>query len=491
VRRKKKPRLTNEALQFWVAMNRCLPRRHQWLHPIALAFALWCGAGCHRTTQDLHVATGLISHTLCSETFVGGEDPAVVYAESLKPRPGMAIVNWQTSYTVDRTNREVSATIAGGFASRAVFHDQLGCLLLQGDEPPDLLLPPSDEANQRPALLPEIAGPSLVEPADPDLRAALDHAFAEPTDRPAFRHTKAVIVVRDGEVIAERYAPGYGIATPLPGYSASKSIINAMLGILVREHKLTVEQRAPVAAWSDANDPRHAITIDELERMTSGLALDETGSPQSPVSKMLYLERDMANYAESAGLEATPGRVWNYSSGNTLILSRLIRDAVGGHTRDVLGFARRELFAPLGMRHVTMEFDATGTPVGSTYILAPARDWARFGMLYLDDGVVGGQRILPEGWVTYSSTPTLESDYGAGFWVNRGNNRHAVGRRRGGMPADAFYASGILGQRVVIIPSQRLVITRFGAAQDWDDFDIEGLLRLVREVIAATHNKNS
>ena len=454
-----------------------------------LAGASCFATGCHRVSLDLSVATGLVSHTLCSQTFVGGRNPEVIYAEDLKPRPGLWLVNWLTAYDVDRTNKAVRATIAGSFESRAVFHDQLGCLLIQGDESPDLSLPATNDADQHPALLPEIAAPSVVEPSDPKLRAALDHVFAEPTGRRPFRHTKAVVIVRDGHVIAERYAPGYGIDTPLLGYSASKSIINAMLGILVREHKLAVEQRAPVAAWSDPNDPRHAITIDELERMTSGLAVDENG-PASPVSRMLYLERDMASYAESVGLEAPPGTVWNYTSGNTLILSRIIRDAVGGHTNDVLGFARRELFEPLGMRHVTMEFDAAGTPVGSTYILAPARDWARFGMLYLDDGVVERHRILPEGWVTYSSTPTLDSDYGAGFWINRGSNRNARGRVRGGMPVDSFYASGLLGQRVVIIPSERLVITRFGPAQEWDDFDIEGLVRLAREVIASTHAKN-
>ncbi len=440
-------------------------------------------------SQDLHVATGLVSHTLCSQTFVSGQNPEVIYAEDLKPRPGLWLVNWLTAYDVDRTNQEVRTTIAGGFASRAVFHDQLGCLLMHGDQPPDLSLPATKDADQHLALLPQIAGPSVVEPSDPKLRAALAHVFAEPSDRRPFRHTKAVVIVRDGHVIAERYASGYGIDTPLLGYSASKSIINALLGILVRQHKLAVDQPAPIAAWSDPNDSRHAITIDELERMTSGLAVDENG-PTSPVSKMLYLERDMASYAESVGLEAPPGTVWNYTSGNTLILSRIIRDAVGGHTSDVVGFARRELFEPLGMRHVTMEFDATGTPIGSTYILASARDWTRFGMLYLDGGVIAGHRILPEGWVSYSFTPTLESDYGAGWWTNRGSNRNARGRVRGGMPVDSFYASGLLGQRVVIIPSERLVITRFGPAQEWDDFDIEGLVRLVREVIAATHAKS-
>jgi len=441
-------------------------------------------------SQDLHVATGLISHTLCSETFVSGEDPDVVYAESLKPRPGMWAINWQTAYEVDQTNKERRATIAGGFESRAVFHDQLGCLLIHGDESPDLSLPAANDADQHPALLPEIAGPSVVEPSDPKLREALDHVFAEPTDRRPFRHTKAVVIVHDGHVIAERYAPSYGIDTPLLGYSASKSIINAMLGILVRERKLSVDQPAPVAVWSEPSDPRHAITIDELERMTSGLAIDQTNGPSSPVARMLYLERDMAGYAESVGLENHPGAVWNYTDGNTVILSRIIRDTVGGHTSDVVAFARRELFEPLGMRHVTLEFDATGTPIGSTYMLASARDWARFGMLYLSDGVIQGHRILPEGWVNYSSTPTLDSDYGAGFWTNRGNNHNAIGRIKGGMPADSFYASGLLGQRVVILPSERLVITRFGPAQEWDDFDIEGLVRLVREVTAATHDRS-
>ena len=470
-------------------MNYPPKRRGLRLHVLLLAAATWCGAGCHRVSQDLQVVTGLTSHTLCSETFVSGEDPDLVYAESLKPRPGIWIVNWQTCCQVDRTNKEVRATIAGGFESRAVFHDQLGCLLMQDGPAADLSLPSGADSDQRPVRLADIAGRSVIEPSDPKLRVALEHAFAEPTDRPPFRHTKAVVIVRDGRVIAERYAPGYGVGTPLLGYSASKSIINAMLGILVREHKLSMDGPAPVAAWNDSNDPRHGITIDQLERMTSGLALDETGSPASPVSRMLYLERDMAGFAESARLEATPGAAWNYTSGNTLILSRIIRDAVGGRTSDVLGFARRELFNPLGMRDVTLEFDAAGTPIGSTYMLASARDWARFGMLYLNDGVIAGHRILPEGWVNYSATPTLDSDYGAGWWTNRGRSPHARGRVKAGMPADAFFASGLLGQRVVIIPSKRLVITRFGPAQDWPDFDIEGLTRLVREVIGAIHDK--
>jgi CubicO group peptidase (beta-lactamase class C family) len=194
----------------------------------------------------------------------------------------------------------------------------------------------------------------------------------------------------------------------------------------------------------------------------------------------------MAAFAERADLESAPGSAWNYHDGNTIILSRLIRDAAGGHAADVLRFARAELFEPLGMRNVTLEFDATGTPEGSSQMLAPARDWARFGALYLDDGVVGGKRILPEGWVNYSAAPT-ESGWvgiGAGFWTNRGDSYGAKYRTSLGWPAESFYASGTFGQYVIIVPSERLVIARFGTSGN--RYDIEGVSRLVADVIAAT-----
>ena len=155
----------------------------------------------------------------------------------------------------------------------------------------------------------------------------------------------------------------------------------------------------------------------------------------------------------------------------------------------MLRFARSELFGPLGMRNVTLEFDAAGTPEGSSQMLASARDWARLGALYLNDGVVGGQRILPEGWVNYSATPTVSAwvGYGAGFWTNRGDSFGAKYRTSHGWPADSFYASGTFGQYVIIIPSERLVIARFGTSGN--RYDIEGVSRLITEVIAATGGK--
>lgn len=253
----------------------------------------------------------------------------------------------------------------------------------------------------------------------------------------------------------------------------SKSVINALIGILVGDGKLNLYAPSPVAAWSSPADPRHAITLDELLRMTSGLNLEESGSGFDPVSRMLFLERDMAGFAARANLKAKPGETWEYTSGNTLIASAILRDAVGGHAEDVWQFAARRLVNRLGMRNFLMEFDDAETPIGSTRIYASARDWARFGNLHLNDGVVNGKRILPKGWVTYSTQQTLDSPYGAGFWVKTA------------IPADAYFASGNFGQRIVIIPSEQLVIVRFGITVDPPDFDMKGLLRLVKDVIAA------
>ena len=198
----------------------------------------------------------------------------------------------------------------------------------------------------------------------------------------------------------------------------------------------------------------------------------------------------MAAFAESTPLATTPGTAWNYSDGNSIILSHLIRNATGGHPADVLRFARSELFEPLGMHSVTLEFDGAGTPEGSSQMLASARDWARFGLLYLNDGVVGGRRILPEGWVNYSasSTPSGWVGIGAGFWTNRGDSFGANYRAERGMPRDAFFAKGTIGQYVIIVPSERLVIVRLGRSPNWP-LEADGVFQLVSDVIAATGDK--
>jgi CubicO group peptidase (beta-lactamase class C family) len=211
-----------------------------------------------------------------------------------------------------------------------------------------------------------------------------------------------------------------------------------------------------------------------------------------PVNRMKFVESDMAAFAERAPLATAPGTAWNYHDGNYLILSQLIRNASGSKPADVLLFAQRALFDPLGMHHVTLQFDAVGTPEGSSWMLASARDWARFGLLYLNDGVVGEERMLPPGRVNYSASPTPNAfvGYGAGFWTNRGDSFGARHRIDQGWPRDAFFAKGTLGQYVIVIPSQHLVIVRFGRSPNWP-LDADGVSQLVRDVVAAIGSESS
>jgi hypothetical protein len=436
----------------------------------------------YRPDRAIRVATGVVAHNICIKTFVSRQDPQTAFAEFME-RPAIRRLRTVMRYQVDRAARTVDASAAGLLGSRAVFHDGLGCVVLRESKEP--YLPRSDiealKEPKSPPLLPDIAGPDLVEPSDPALKAALDHAFAEVAN-PPFRRTKAVVVVHNGRVIAERYAPGVGVDTQLLGYSMTKSVINALLGILTQQGLVTPSMPAPIPEWRAAGDPRREIEVEHLMRMTSGLALDETNSGFDPSSQIL-LYNDVSGFAVNAPLIAPPGTRWHYSSATTEILARIIRDAAGG-PEQALTLAWRELFNPLGMRDVTLEFDGTGTLQGASNMLASARDWARFGLLYLNDGVVGGKRILHEDWVDFCAAATLDTDYGAGLYTNRSQHENAKGRIGLGIPRDAFFAFGILGQRLVIMPTQHLVIVRLGDSVD-PTGDMRGVGRLVKEVIAA------
>jgi CubicO group peptidase (beta-lactamase class C family) len=385
---------------------------------------------------------------------------------------------------IDRKAGTVESSALGFFRSHATFHEGFGCVERLGAEEPYLLKNDVEslKVSKTPPLLPEIAGPALVEPSDPALKAALDHAFEEPAE-PPFRRTRAVVVVRDGKVIAERYAPGIGVDTQLSGFSMTKSMINALLGVLTQQGLTSPSLPAPIPEWRGSNDPRREIEVEHLMRMTSGLDLDETNSGFDPSTQM-YLHNDMSAYVINAKMIAPIGTRFHYSSATTQILARIVRDLTGG-PEQTLAFAWRELFNPLGMRNVTLEFDGVGTLQGANYMLASARDWAKLGLLYLNDGVVGGKRILHPDWVDFCAAATLESDYAAGFYTNRSEHPDAKGRVSLGFPRDSFFASGLLGQRIVIMPSQHLIVVRLGDSID-PTGDIRGVARLVKEVIAAT-----
>jgi CubicO group peptidase (beta-lactamase class C family) len=258
--------------------------------------------------------------------------------------------------------------------------------------------------------------------------------------------------------------------------------MNALTGILVGSGRLTLEAPVPIAEWRQPDDPRRSITLDHLLHMSSGLRFDEgMASVRADVVRMLFQSGDTAAFAIDKALVAAPGTHWQYSSGTTNVLARVMRTLFRSED-EYLAFPRRALFDRIGMSSAVMETDAAGTFVGSSYMYATARDWARFGMLYLRDGIWNGERVLPPGWVRYSSSPAPadpDKQYGAHFWVQIPGEYGGSDRR---LPAAAFHAVGHEGQFVTIVPSRDLVIVRLGRtryAASWDHG------AFVREVLAA------
>jgi len=276
--------------------------------------------------------------------------------------------------------------------------------------------------------------------------------------------------VYDGQIIGEKYAPGLDIHSKLAGWSMAKSVTNALIGILVAEDKLKTNDPAPVAEWK--TDVRKDITLNDLLQASSGLSWSESYFvPTSDFHNMFIKSDDKGAYAASRKLKQRPGELFQYSSGTTNILSRIIRQTTG--EEQYYRFPYEKLFYKIGMNETVIEPDASGTFVGSSYVFATARDWARFGLLFLNDGVWNGERILPEGWVAYSMTPAPSAkmgEYGAQWWLNRGAPEKPEIRKYPELPPDAYWADGFEEQFVMVIPGKKLVIVRLGVSHHGFDF---------------------
>ena len=432
-----------------------------------------------RPDRALQVASGLMAHNLCSAAFISGLDPQATADELVKPMLPK-FVRPRLRYYVDPNLKTVDASVAGLEPLRAAFTSGYGCRLVLDPRYPG----PAPVIPRAASPADSFAPLTPVVSEDPAINAELTREFTDEPSQPR-RYVKAIVIVKDGRIVAERYAPGFTLDTPLLSYSVAKSFTNALLGILVRQGRLKIDQPVDPPEWQRSGDPRRAITIDDLLRMESGINAAETGSGFDPVSQMLYGKDDMAAFAAGFPLKEPPRTTWEYTSVDTLILDRLLGKTVGDGAAGMRAFADQELFAPLHMDHVTMEFDGAGTFVGSAHVYAPARDYARLGQLFLNDGIgPDGRRVLPEQWVAYSRRSTLGSPYGAGFWTNDGPSAPAAGRVARGFPKDGFFASGNRGQRIYIIPSEQLIVARFGYSPE-PDFGIIEDLALIKAAIAA------
>jgi CubicO group peptidase (beta-lactamase class C family) len=295
--------------------------------------------------------------------------------------------------------------------------------------------------------------------------------------RDAYGETLALAVVHRGRLVFERYGDEHGPDESFISWSMAKSVTHALAGLLVARGKLELEAPAPVPEWRGAGDPRGAITLEHLLRMLDGLDFleDYVDGEVSNVIEMLFGsgKPDVAGYAAARPPAHAPGQFWSYSSGTSNIVARIVGEALGGGEAATLAFMRRRLFEPIGMRSATPRFDEAGTFIGSSFVYATARDFARFGLLYLRDGVwgPGGERLLPEGWIDHarSETPASQGEYGAHWWL-------------GLCGPDTFHASGYNGQYVVVSPLRDLVLVRLGLSGPEQR---EQLAPLLRELLEA------
>ena len=413
--------------------------------------------------------TAGFAKTLCSAVFVTGLDPEFA-AENVGffsgPYEHRAHV---TAIEVDRDRRRVNLTLPDGVVRTAKFNGDHGCVALPVGED-DVFFDPVDIPSALPDpwtqmwpmgdALPTAPLPEGVDAAK--VAQAADAAF-----EPAEGMTAAFVATHRGRIIAERYGAGIDLHTPLESWSMGKSLTATLMGVLIQQGVYDLWQPAPVPEWQTEGDPRRRIRIADILRMSSGVRFrgvaDPDLDPDLGYPDHLYVYTgavDSFEWAATRPPQWPPNTIGRYRNSDPVLTNYLVRLGVEGRGDDYLSFPQRELFDKIGIRGMVLETDPYGNYLLQGYELAPARDWARLGNLYLQDGVWNGERILPEGWAEFVSTvaPAWEADgrpiYGGFFWLNTTGTFP--------VPRDAYYMSGAGGQTTLIVPSHELVVVRQG-----------------------------
>lgn len=396
----------------------------------------------------LLTGTGYAAHNACALKEISGR------TDAQRDLPSNPLVPYlRTSIAEDGTARtSVLGLLARQSATPRPGH---GCTL---GEPADLpsrgMIDPADNpvSNQE-------------ADTDPAVQEAISRAFGDDSDLRADSGaelgTRAVVVLSGGHIVGERYAEGFDEHTRQLGWSMSKSVASLLTGRLVHEGVVELDQSGLREEWTDE---RAEITIEDLLRMRSGLSWDETYDLGTPITQMLYLEPDMAGFAAAQPLEHPIGTFQQYSSGSTNILCSVLLDLAEADA----GLVDELLFQPLGLTSAVWETDGVGTPVCSSYLWATPRDWAALGQFALDGGEWNQRQLLPEDWMSRSTTPVsaAESDadaYGLSWWLNV---RPDGSLRFPDLPRDTYWMSGHDGQRVYVVPSADLVVVRMGFSPD-------------------------
>jgi len=415
-----------------------------------------------------HHAAGF-AKVMCSAVFITGLDPGFA-AENVGFFTGPYAQRARVGKpAIDRAAKAVHITLPNGVKRTARYLGDQGCVTLPVGKDAVNFTPvrvrsrlpdPSTQPWPMGDMLPEEPLPAALDAAK--VKQAVDAAF-----EPAAAMTAAFVATRRGRLIGERYGKGVTASTPLESWSMGKSLTAALMGILIKEGVYDLLQPAPIPQWQGPGDPRAKIRIADLMRMSSGLRSrapqDPDYDPSGPYPDHLYLYTGSVNsfhYAATRPLQWPPGTVGRYRNTDPVLVNYLVRLGVEKRGEEYLSFPQRALFDKIGIRTMVMETDPYGNFLAQGYEFASGRDWARLGNLYLQDGVWNGERILPEGYVKFVSTPAPawvadgQRVYGAFFWIN-GDGGFPV-------PREAYYMAGAGGQTALIIPSRELVVVRLG-----------------------------
>ena len=416
----------------------------------------------------LEVATGYSAKQLCSGVFVAGLTPDFVIENDI--HLSMATLGPLLPWLeVALAEPQRAWARLFGIEAEAVYTGETGCVLNPG---PGVEASPGGSERMQPA----IAGRVVEPPAH--LAPLFEAAFAEP--EAGQRRTLAILVVQNGEIVAERYAPRVSPLTPLQGWSMNKSLMATWIGLQVERGNLALD--TPVRAAVADLDPALAeklsgdLELSHLLHMESGLAFEETYFPGDDATRMLYRSAVMWRVAPGNGHHYPPGRHFSYSSGDTNLAAMIWSRSLDGQS--YVDWIDREFVAPLGLQDVTSEADASGIQVGSSYTYMPARSWARVGQFWLDAWHGRGAR-LSQDWMRASVLPRPSNgggDYGRGFWLN------TKGDVFPDLPSNLFYASGHNSQYVMVLPDQELVVVRLGLSSSRD---IDGFELFVEALLAA------
>lgn len=426
-----------------------IARRIGWTIVIILVAGI--GYGAFYINSLIPIITGYPAKFLCSAVFVSGREQAEVEEMDLN----FSFIKYVKN-DVNLQDSSVTSSFLWG-KSKAIFRKGFGATLLRGVEESELrkIKFPAIPANYNQDTIQWPMGNILPDTTTNIDKEELTQITEKLMDEDGYNgHAFAFMVVHKGIPVAEAYQPQYNEKTRFLSWSMAKSFTNTLAGIMVGEGKWDINLPVNIPEWQ--NDDRKNITLNHLMQMQSGLRWNEDYGNRSDVTVMLYCENDFAKFAYTQPLESPSGTKWYYSSGSVNIINYLMRKTFTSD-QDYYGYAKSRLFDRIGAPNAVFETDASGTQVGSSYIYATARDYARYGLLYLNDGIFNGTRILPEGWVKYTTTPASDSKggYGSLFWLNQGKKYDLV-------PGDMYSCNGHDGQQIFIIPSKELVVVLLG-----------------------------